>query len=233
MYRLPLRPRFADAADPEPDLAVTACLHALADLWFERRRRACGLQPHGSPGIPRSRVGARGTEALADAAKAASAARNLAPTAALRVEAGRRGVRAAAEAGLLHLAAYHLVGLAAALTEESMARPGSAVERAAAYTALEAAARHLRDAGPYREQAERQLQEIARALDSRIARALVWLAGDVADDDDSESAAMRRALSSTPDRSWELDDRELAAALPLIASLVPAMARRSPPYRRT
>ena len=102
-----------------------------------------------------------------------------------------------------------------------MARPGSAVERAAAYTALEAAARHLRDAGPYREQAEHQLQEIARALDSRIARALVWLAGDAPDDDDSESAAMRRALSVYTRPVWELDDRELAAALPLIASLVP------------
>ena len=221
VYRLPLRPRFADAADPEPDLAVTACLHALADVWFSGDDERADSSHTAARAFLDLAAALEERERWLDAAKAASAARNLAPTPALRVEAGRRGVRAAAEAGQLHLAAYHLVGLAAALTEESMARPGGAVERAAAFTALEAAARHLRDAGPYREQAEHQLQEIARALDSRIARALVWLAGDAPDDDDSESAAMRRALSVYTRPVWELDDRELAAALPLIASLVP------------
>jgi hypothetical protein len=221
IYRLPERPRFADGADPEPDLAVTVCLHALADLWFSTDDERADSGRSAAGAFLELEAALEDRKRWLDAAKVASVARNLAGNAALRIEAGRRGVRTAAQAGILHLAAYHLVGLAAALTEESLARPGDPAARAAAFTALEAAARHLRDTGPYREQAEPQLVSIAQGLDSPLARALVWLAGDAPDEDDSDAADQRRALSLYTRPIWELDDRELAAALPLVMSLVP------------
>lgn len=221
VYRLPDRPGFADDADPQPDLAMLACLSGLCELWFSDDVDRAECRDDAARAFLTFGAALRRRKRMHEAARAYAVAHNLAASPARRAVAAQQGARAAAAGDAPSLAALHLIGLARGLAEVSLASPADRNARAAALTALEGAARHLRDVDDNREEAEARLSVVAEALHDKVARTLVWLASDATDEVDDDHSRVRRAMSLYTQPVWELDKQQLNAALPLVMSFVP------------